>query len=124
MDKLDELNKAKGLLTQALSVALNSMPNNRSVQDARMHMKKALNELDNAAKTQIKRRGLSEQQFKNWWGNVVQGTSAVAAQPMSPIAQQRSLEHLNSMISEESKKLEELEKQSEPVDAADQVFND
>lgn len=124
MENMDQLYRAKGLLTQALSAALHSMPNNRSVQDARLHMKKALTELDHAANSQTHKKRMNEDQFKTWWSNVVSGTANQAQAPTSSEAQQKSLNQLNSMIEEEKKKLDELEKQSIQPDAKTQVFND
>lgn len=122
MDKINELNRAKGLLTQALSAALNSMPNDRSVQEARMYMKKALNELNNAAKTQIKKKTMTQDQ--QWLSNVNSGIAAVAHSPMSQESQHRSLQQLNAMIAEERKKLDELEKASIKPDPIVDLLSD
>lgn len=126
MDKINELYRAKGLLQQALGAALNSMPNNKSVQDARMHMKKALNELDNAAKTQLRKKSMTEDQFKTWWGNVMSGTTAIAQQPMTAEAQVKSLAQLDAMIAEEQKKINEIEKSQAAAQppATPDLFND
>ena len=105
MQKLDQINRARSLLSSALGVALNSMPNNHSIQDARMHMKKALNELDNAAKTQTQKK-TNQDYAKNWWGNVVSG---VAAQPVSQEAQNKSLAQLNKMIDSQQAILDGLD---------------
>jgi len=127
MSKHDELGRAKSLLSQAMSVALNSMPNNSSVTEARQHMKQAINKLDKAQKSQLRKRELTGQQFENWWGNVQSGTSAVAAQPMAEHAQVAALGNLNSMIEEEKNKLAELEKsdQNQPGPSKpDQLLSD
>jgi stage III sporulation protein SpoIIIAA len=64
MGRLDEFVKTKGLLTQALSLSFNSLPNSKSVQEARMHMKKALSELDNASKAEIKKKATTDDQIQ------------------------------------------------------------
>lgn len=123
-NKMDELMRARGLLTQALSAALNSMPQNKSVQEARVHMKKALNELDNAAKTQTRKRTVSQDQYHQWWGNVVSGAAAGAHSPLTEESRHRSLDQLNKMIETERQKLDDLEKASVKPDAAAQLFSD
>jgi hypothetical protein len=123
-NKMDELMRAKGLLTQALSAALNSMPTNKSVQEARMHMKKALNELDNAAKTQTRKRTVSQDQYHQWWNNVVSGVAAGAHSPIAEETRHRSLDQLNKMIEVERQKLDELEKASIKPSNIDELLSD
>lgn len=124
MEKLDQLNKARSLLTSALSAALASMPNNRSVQEARAHMKKALNELDNAAKTQVRKKAASADQHKQWWGEVMNGAAATAHQPVTAETQHRSLAQLNKMIEAEQAVLDELEKKSAEPPTDHQLLSD
>jgi hypothetical protein len=109
MDKINELYRAQSLLRQALAAATNSLSNSNPVQEAKGHMKKALSELDHAAKTQLKKKQMTQNQFEDWWGKVVSGT---AATPMSAEAHARSLSQLNAMIGDEKKKLDELEQSS------------
>lgn len=122
MDKMDQLSRAKGLLTQALSAALASMPNNRSVQEARMHMKKAMNELDNAAKTQTKKVS-TQNDFQQWWGNVTAGVGMAAHSPISQEANHKSLNVLNGMIKQENDKLDDLEKLAVKPDPIADLLN-
>lgn len=133
MQKIDELNRARNLLTQALSAALHSLPNNRSVQEARSHMKRALNELDHAAKTQTRKQSANATQAKEWWGQVEAGTVAMSRQPTAneatqptatEAAQRRALQSLDAMIANEQKILDDLEKQSEPPVSSPALFND
>jgi len=112
MTKIQELDRVKDLLHQALSVALQSMPNDRSVSEARTHMRQAIKKIDHAANRQDNRKRMTQDQFQSWWGGVQSGVSSLAASPMSAEAQQRSLSALNSMIAEEKRKLEELEKRA------------
>ena len=127
MEKIDELYKAKALLNQALSAAARSMPNNRNVQEARLHMKKAVENLDHASKDHIKKGKANSENFSKWWGDVQAGTASVAASPMSQEAHMKSLAALNAMISEEYKALEELEKaqsQIQPLSGSDGLIVD
>jgi hypothetical protein len=116
MNKIHELDRVKHLLHQALNVALHSMPNDRSVSEARGHMKQAIKKIDVASKRQDARKRMTQDNFQSWWGDIQSGVSNVAASPMSAEAQQRSLSALNSMIDEEKKKLEELEKRAAQPD--------
>lgn len=119
MDKFEQLDKAKNLLAQALSVALNSLPNNRSVVEASGHIKSAITKIDGVVqkKAQLQKKKMSQNQFETWWGNIQSGTAqqAMAPIPMSAEAQQRTLAQLNSMLANEQAKLDELEKKA-PTD--------
>ena len=44
--KIDQLEYAKDLLGQALGAALHTLPNDRSVLEAKGHIKQAINKLD------------------------------------------------------------------------------
>lgn len=121
MSKIDQINKAKSLLSSALSAAINSMPNNKSVQDAKMHMKKALIELDNAANAQIQKK-TGQTPASNWNKNINDGIAIIANQPMSKEATQRSLKQINSMIETEHKNIEEMNKLSANGD--EDILND
>ena len=124
MSKMNEIARARGLLTQALSVALNSMPTNKSVLEAKTHMQKALTSLDKVTKEEVRKKSMSGEQFKTWWGNVMGGTSAVAHQPMSAEARTKSLAQLNAMIAEEQKKIDEIEKKVQQTSSSDELLSD
>lgn len=124
MSKVNEITRARGLLTQALSVALNSMPTNKSVLEAKSHMQKALASLENVTKEEVRKKSMSGEQFKNWWGNVVGGTSAVAHQPMSAESRNKSLSQLDAMIAEEQKKIDEIEKKAQQLSSSDDLLSD
>ena len=129
MSKENQLGKAQNLLSQALSTAMSSMPNNRSVLEARGHIKQAMNKLDKAQKTQIKRKSLTGTQFENWWGNVQSGTAMGAHAPMSEVARTKALGELDSMIDTEKDKIAEIEKvveqnKQQPTQNPNQVLND
>lgn len=108
--KIDQLEYAKDLLGQALRAALNTMPNNRTVLEAKSHIKQAINKLDKVVKTQMKKKSITQTQHDLWWGEIQSGITKVANMPTSIEAQQRSLDKLNSMISDEQKKIDDLEK--------------
>jgi multidrug resistance efflux pump len=113
MTKIDEVDKVKNLLHTALNVALHSMPNNRSMADARTHMRQALKKIEHVSQQQSSRKRMTQDNFQQWWGDVQAG---VAAQPMSAQAQQKSLAVLNSMIDAEKSKIDELEKRVAQAD--------
>lgn len=117
-----QLERAQSLLSQALSAAVSSMPNNRSVLEAKGHIKQAMTKLDKAQKTQTRKRELSGSQFDTWWGHIQAGTAMGAHSPMAEESRNRSLSELNSMIGAEEDKLAELEK-SDPKNT-NQILND
>lgn len=87
-------------------------------------MQKALASLDNVTKEEVRKRSMSGEQFKNWWGNVTSGTSAVAHQPMSAEARAKSLAQLDAMIAEEQKKINEIEKKVQQASSSDELLSD
>lgn len=117
-----QLERAQSLLSQALSAAVSSMPNNRSVIEAKGHIKQAMTKLDKAQKTQTRKRDLNSSQFETWWGNVQAGAAAGAHSPMSEESRTRALDQLNSMIGVEEDKLSELDK-NDPQ-KPNQILND
>ena len=104
-----ELEKVKSLLSQALGVASHSLQNNRSVSEAKTHIRQAINSVDKAAKSKFRKRDMTQSQFETWWGNIQAGTANAALAPMSPEAHAKSLEQINKMIEVEQDKLKELE---------------
>lgn len=127
MHKTNEIKRAKGLLNQALIVASNSMPRNHSVQEAKAHIKKAINELDVAVKSYVKKKHESESTYQNWWTNIVSATvnqSLANNSPEANVANVKSLSQLNSMIAQEEKNLEELEKKSHEIDDITDILNE
>lgn len=106
MNKIDQLKKTKELLEQANILASKSMPNNRDVQEARLHIRKAINNIEMASEHRESKKRSSAGQFEQWWGNIQSG-AAISA--MSPQAQTKSLSVLNKMIGEEQQKLDDLE---------------
>lgn len=111
--KHQQLNRVKNLLGQALGVALQSMPHNKSVAEARTHMRQALDKINLVQKKQNKAKRMTQNQFEGWWGNIQSGTSELAASPMSSEAKTKSLSQLDSMIEQEKRKIQDLEKNLE-----------
>ena len=117
MDKgFKQLGQIKSLLSQALGVAQHHMPGDRSVVEAKSHIKRAITEIDKVSKTKLRKEKMTNSQFETWWGNVQSGTAAVAHSAMSPEAQQKSLAQLNGMIAEEQKKLDDLDKKASEIE--------
>jgi hypothetical protein len=132
MNKIEELLKARGLLNQALLTSNNLMPNDRAVQEARMHMRKALSELDAATKQHAKKKDVNNNLHHQWWSHVVSGVSAGSHSStgdgshsqMTREAHSRSLNELNKMIEAEQNTLAELEKASAKPDPLTDILND
>lgn len=112
--KIDQLEYAKDLLGQALGAAMNTMPNDRSVSEAKGHIKQAINKIDKVVKAQTKKKAMTQTQHDLWWGEIQAGTTNVAGIPTSAEVQQKSLDKLNSMIDDEQKKIDDIEQDSQP----------
>ena len=123
MDKgLYQLGKVRGLLTQALGVAAHNMENNRSVNEAKGHIRQAIKGIDKASKNQMRKKQVTESQFETWWGNIQAGTANAAMAPMSAEAHAKSLDQLNNMIAIEEDKLKDLE--DSQTQGPDQLLKD
>jgi hypothetical protein len=85
------------------------MPNSKDFNEARVYMKTALAVLEQAAsQSAMQKKQESQTQYQQTWGkNIGFGHSA-------PTATARTLKDLNKMISDEQKKLTELEKLGQP----------
>ena len=106
MSKIQELEKTRSLLRQALNTAMASMPNNPSVCEAAAHIRTAIQVIDGVQEKTSKTKKMSQTQFQNWWGDVQSG---VAIQPISAEASMKSLQQLNGMIAKEQSKIDEIE---------------
>jgi hypothetical protein len=123
MDKgFERLGQIKGLLSQALGVAVHNMQNNRSVDEAKSHIRQAINSVDKATKKQMRKRQVTESQFETWWGHIQSGTANAAMAPMSAEAHAKSLAELNNMIETEESKLKDLE--DSQTQSPDQLLRD
>lgn len=126
MSKSNELKKTSSLLTQALSTALASMPNNRAVVEAAGDIRRAIRKIDGVAQEQTHKRKMSQSQFETWWGNIQSGTANQSTANMTAEAHQKSLAQLNAMIAKEQSKLGELEAKAADItaNAPDQLLQD
>jgi hypothetical protein len=88
-----------------LKLALNNTGNDPALSETRSHIRQAITKLETAS--QRKERNKAENNYQQWWGNIVAGTAAAAH---SPQATMRSLKDLETMINAEQKALLELEK--------------
>ena len=104
-EQIDQLTKASKLLTSILGSSLNSMPDNTHVQEAKSHIRQAINKLESVQKRQIKRKSNNQSAFDQW-KDVLAGVPQAQHAPTSSIM---SLDELNSMIQNEKDKLKELE---------------
>ena len=112
--KINELDRAKELLSQALGVASAHLGDSEAANKAKHHMTHALRNLEEERsqkrKSQLRKRTeASGTQGESWWQGIVAGTAA-AAQAGTAESRKRSLEQLNQMEREEASRLEELEK--------------
>lgn len=106
MSKHDQLFRAMNLLSQAMLAAGQSMPNDKHVVEAKVHMKQAMQKLENANKRHATKKSNNATDASKWWGDVV------AHAPMAKMSEQaaiKTLAHLDAMILTERKKLDELE---------------
>ena len=101
------------------------MPNSHVVAEARFHMRQAMTRIDKVAKDQLeKKKAMGQNQFENWWGKVVTGTAAASHTPMSAEARNKTLSHLDAMIAEETRKLNDLENQASAQTVTNQSAED
>jgi flagellar biosynthesis chaperone FliJ len=127
MHKINELKKAQDLLSRAIVIASSTMPNSRYIQEAKIHVRKAISELDEAIGKQSQKRVDQDKQSNQWWSKIIAGVANQSMNKeacMTKEAYNRSLSQLNGMIDEEQKKLQELEKNSQKSDAIDEILND
>jgi uncharacterized protein YhaN len=109
MNKIKQLSKAKELLEQANLIASRNLANNKEVQEARLHIKKAINNIEEASKSYESRRKASSGQFEQWWGSVQSGVANSSISGMSRKSQAKSLSILEKMIDDEQRKIDDLE---------------
>lgn len=112
MNKINQILKAKMLLQQAMTLASQAMPNSHVIAEAKGHIKQAMAKIDNIAKTQIEKKAVKQNDFKDWWDDVVSGTVDSPTASFSQETYVKTLKNLDSMIAEEKQKLEDLEKDS------------
>lgn len=119
MKKIEQLNKAKSLLSQAILSVINSFPNDQSVKDAKYHIQKAISNLDSASEQYNQKKVKSETISQNWWNNVVSGMITQSQTKHTKESYNRSLKQLNSMIQKEENYIKELENKSNDTEEED-----
>jgi hypothetical protein len=132
MKKIEKTMNAASLLSKALS--LTSGENGHKIEEARHHIRAALESIAKHNHSQVKRGDQQVRLNDEWWGNVVAGAgkasfARIAEGNHSPEASmKRALTEIDSMIQQETNKLKELEEleQNPPVNEIEtpyQVFN-
>lgn len=113
MNKSENLDKAKMLLSQALK----AIPDNHSLSETKLHVRRAIEGVEKQVKKEGKK--VTRTNHENWWGNIEAGVSNIAASPMSAQAQMRSLDALNKMIEETQSELDKLEQEKKKPQQTD-----
>jgi len=122
-EQLDQLNKAKSILNSVLGVAIHNMGQNSNVQEARGHIRQAIQKLESEQKKQIRRKKPEHTPYDNW-KDVLAGVPSSPVSPMTAQAPIMSLDHINAMIDEEKSRLAELEKDSQNTDQDGNLLTD
>lgn len=115
MSKTDQLGKTKQLLYQALNTASQSYPNDKDILEAKVHIKQALQKLETAGSRNNKLKEQSSSNFSKWWGDIV-AHSPLAK--MSDTAAARAIKNLDSLIAEQNKIINDLDKISNNTKSA------
>jgi len=119
----DQLLRAQKLMAQAMGCASNSLPNNRTVSEARSHMRIAMEKLNEARQTQMRKHG-QQHPPETWWDKMKTATGEAPMANVSNEAYARTLDQLNAMISEEKQKLADLEGNVQAKAKNTKLFND
>lgn len=116
MKEIDQLTRAKNILTSVLSTAVHNMGEKQVVQEAKNHIKTAIRKLEAVEQKSQARKQNMYNEYKQWWADT---TESIQVGPMTPQVAKTVLGNLNAMINEEKKKLAELEKQSQQISDGD-----
>lgn len=100
---MEQINRAVKLLSQALGVVSNALPNDKTTSEAKSHIKKAIQKIEVAQNHELNKKVKKQSLHEKWWGTV---TSGIANQPMSQKAAMRTIEELDKMIQIEKKIIE------------------
>lgn len=101
---MNQLNRAVNLLSQALGAVSNSLPNDKSANEAKGHIKKAMLKIEVASKNQAQKQVKKQTLHEKWWGDI---HTNVGKGPTSAKAAMKSLEELNKMIEIEQIKIDQ-----------------
>lgn len=120
----DSLVKAQQLMMQALGVAGHSLPNNPNVSEAKIHMRQAITQLEQATKSQIRKKETQQTEYEKWWKNIEVNASEAKMAQVGEQTYIRTLDLLNAMINEEQRKLQELEQNVKSAQQANKLISD
>lgn len=115
---MDQINRAKSLLSQALGAVANAMPNDNSVGEVKGHIKKAIQKIETAQQSQLRKQSQKETQHQKWWGEI---TAGVGKAPISQKAAMKTIQELNKLIGLEQFKIEDIDKK---IDGQSKLLND
>lgn len=127
MNNSSKILKVKETIDDLIKVSYNILPNNNNMSDARFHLQQAAKHIDKVVNSN-KKKDANKNQSESWWANIVSGTAKMSQAGFSPQGYAKSLSQLNLMIDNETKKINDLEKQSldmqnQNVDNSE-LFND
>jgi hypothetical protein len=97
-------NKKNKKLLETLYQALSICDQSNDMSETRLNIKKAINNIEEKSKRNEKK------EYSNpWWNSVQSGVANMAFSNISQECQMKSLKNLESMISDENKKLDEID---------------
>ena len=126
MKKTDKIGTVASLLSRALT--LSSGINGHQMEQARTHIRGAIDQIDKYRKGENKRSQQSLKMHEEWWGNVVSGAVRSSLANTARIAEgensqeatmKRMLQGIDNMLKQEQDKLSELEKIAQEPDVDD-----
>lgn len=121
-EQIDQLNKAKSLLSSVLGVAVHNMGQSVNVQEARGHIRQAINKLESEQKSQLRKGQNKGPSPYDHWKDILAGVPSAPVSPTVAQAPTMSLDKLNAMIQEEKDRLAELEKDSQDSNKNDNLL--
>ena len=109
MSNIDQINRAMNLLSQALGAATSSLTNDKSVVDAKSHMKTAMKKLESAKADHVNKKAKQQTLHEKWWSDVKSGVGNF--NPIAdPMVASKSLKKIKSLIEAEQNKIDKIEK--------------
>jgi seryl-tRNA synthetase len=129
MQKVENLVKAQNLLAQALAISQKVLSNDKSIMEARIHMRQALVRLEATTKNEVRRKQKDTMNaYQTWWKDIVSNVGQGAHAPQAKMSQEaamRTLKELDKMMSVNKSKLDTLEAEVEAKVSTDtSVLND
>ena len=108
MTKINQLNKAKSAIENALKITADVMPNNKHMIEAKIHLRQAIQSVEKAASVDSSHQK-KQTQFESWWGNIVAGTAKMSQAQLSTSTISKNLSKLQALIDEENNKINKNE---------------